>query len=67
MKYIIDRIEGDTAVCELESGSFVDINIKALPPGVKEGDTIEVKIVYGDEEKQRDERIRNLMDDLFVD
>ena len=67
MKYIIDRIEGDIAVCELPSGSFIDIKIDALPPGVNEGDTIEVKVVYAEEEKQRDERIKKLMDDLFVD
>ena len=67
MKYIIDRIEGSIAVCELPSGLFAEIPVEALPADVKEGDTIEVKIVYGDEEKERDERIRRLMDDLFID
>lgn len=67
MKYIVDRIEGEIAVCELPSGLFVDIPVEALPAEVKEGDTIEVKIVYGDEEKERDERIKKLMDDLFID
>ena len=39
MKWIIDRIEGDTAVCETENGGFADIKLESLPIGVKEGDT----------------------------
>jgi hypothetical protein len=43
---IIERIEGDYAVIEdQESGDFVDIPVPWLPPGIKEGDRIDGKLV----------------------
>jgi len=40
MTYIVDRIIDDTAVCEDESGKFVEISATLLPTGVKEGDVL---------------------------
>ena len=37
MNYIVDRIEGEFAVCEDERGRMVDIKLSALPAGIKEG------------------------------
>ena len=39
-KYIIDRFEGDYAVCETGSGGFVNIQKNLLPGGAAEGDVI---------------------------
>ncbi len=39
-KLIIDRFEGDFAVCEQEDKIFINISKNSLPPDVKEGDFI---------------------------
>ena len=39
-KVTIDRIEEDIAVIELDLDNYIDIPIKYLPPGVKEGDKL---------------------------
>ena len=39
-KVIIDRIEEGIAVIELDSENYIDIPIKYLPAGVKEGDKL---------------------------
>ena len=38
--YIIDRFESGFAVCESDSGIMVDIEIKKLPKGAREGDVM---------------------------
>jgi hypothetical protein len=43
MKYSIDRIEGNFAVCEDENGKFTDIEVSTLPEGVGEGDIIAIE------------------------
>jgi hypothetical protein len=40
MRLIIDRFEGDIAVCELEDRSFIDIPKCKLPLEVKVGDCL---------------------------
>lgn len=65
-KLIIDRFEGDFAVCETESLEFVNIPKKALPENAVEGDVITVKI-DGDETRERKKRIDGLMNSLFTD
>ena len=35
--WIIDRFEGDFALCEAEDGNIVQIPRADLPPGVREG------------------------------
>lgn len=67
-RYVVDRIEGEYAVCESENSSFINISLSELPP-VKEGDCL----IYdnfryqkdNDEKKRRKNRIENLMNDLF--
>ena len=56
-KFIVDRIEGDKAVLECENGDMVNLELKALPKNIKEGD----------ETKARKEKIKNLMNSLFED
>lgn len=66
MKYIIDRFEGEFAVCELEDMSMVNVPKKALPQEAREGDSILVTIDSAETE-DRKEDIKKLMDDLFMD
>lgn len=64
MKWIIDRIENNIAVCELENGEMLDVKISALPKGIKEGDVIKLS-VDETETNERKERINKLMNSLF--
>lgn len=41
MRFIIDRIEGELAVCECEDGSYTDILLSQLPSQIKEGSVLE--------------------------
>ena len=40
MQVIIDRIEGELAVCEREDGSLEHIPMHELPEGVREGSVL---------------------------
>lgn len=40
MKYTVDRIEGDFAVCENGSGGFENISLSAFDFAPKDGDTM---------------------------
>ncbi|MCL2088150.1 MAG: DUF3006 domain-containing protein [Oscillospiraceae bacterium] len=68
-RYIIDRIEENMAVCEIDPNSFVNIELKNLPTGVRAGDVV---VCNGDSctidkeqtEKTREEVIR-LQNRLF--
>ena len=66
---IIDRFEGEFAVCELDSGEMMNVLKNLLPKGAKENSVIKEKngIYYLDleEEEKRKERIRKLEDCLF--
>ena len=69
MKIIIDRFEGDYAVCEKENSEMLDIEKHKLPLGAKEGDVIiisEGSIKIDEiETRNRKEKIQNLMDSLW--
>ncbi len=69
MKVIVDRFEGEYAVCEKENLDMINIEIKKLPKGVKEGDVLIIEEdsirIDKDETKNRRNRIRKLMDDLL--
>ena len=41
MKYSIDRIEENIAVCEGDDGSVLKLKLDELPKGTREGDIIE--------------------------
>lgn len=71
MEVIVDRFEGDYAVCEKPNRQMIDIRREKLPPNVKEGDVLTIidnQITINTERrKEREERIRNLMNDLWAD
>ena len=66
MFLIIDRFEGEYAVCEREDRTMVNISKIALPQGVKEGSKIEkvssgYVIVDNSKEKEEiDKRFKSL-------
>lgn len=72
MRYVVDRIEEDFAVCENEeTGEMEEIDIFYLPDGVEEGDIIiydedfdEYYLDY-DEKKIRRARIEDRMEDIW--
>ncbi len=66
MKWIIDRIEDKTAVCETENGLMIDVSLNALPENVKEGDVLSIT-ADAPETDNRKQQIDRLMDDLFID
>ncbi len=64
-KYIIDRFEGETAVCETQDGEIVSIDRASLTDNVREGMVIRCEngVYLADEQEteSRQERIRNLL------
>jgi hypothetical protein len=71
MKYIIDRFEGDLAVCEAEDGKMVDIEKSRLPKNAEVGDVIIFEnghfLVDKEETDKRRKEIEDLMNELFED
>lgn len=65
-KLIIDRFEGDFAVCETEDLEFINIPNAALPEGAKEGDVLTISLDK-EETESRKEKIEGLMNSLFKD
>lgn len=43
-KVVIDRIEGEFAVCEMPDLSMIDINLSLIPGLAKESDSLLIKI-----------------------
>lgn len=65
MKVIIDRFEGEYAICELNVGQFVNIP-KVLFPTAKEGDVIKIEIdIKATEERKK--HIEQLVNNVFED
>ena len=65
MKVIIDRFEGEYAICELNVGQFVNIP-KVLFPNAKEGDVIKIEIdIKATEERKK--HIEQLVNNVFED
>lgn len=69
MHVVIDRFEGNYAVCETEDKKMINIEIAKLSPGAKEGDVLliignNIKI---DTEKTSEKKneIKKLMDELW--
>ncbi len=69
MKVIIDRFEGDFAVCEKHDRTMVTIRRDKLPTGAKEGDVL---VIEGDtikidlsETAKRKKAADDLMKDLW--
>lgn len=65
MKFIIDRIEQDTAIVELESGEILSLPYALLRPlQAKEGDVLRLSIDQEETAKRR-ERVSSLLKDIF--
>ena len=72
MKYIVDRFEGSVAVCNNRlTGEMMDIEKKALPDEIKEGDVVvRKKNGFAIDEQLTEERRKNIktrMNKLFKD
>ncbi|SHE95488.1 DUF3006 domain-containing protein [Clostridium fallax] len=70
-KFIIDRVEGNIAVCEDNKGNMININIKYIIGKIKEGSVIIKKnsLYYIDENltKKRKKEIEELVKGLWVE
>lgn len=72
MRYVVDRLEEEFAVCENEeTGEMEDIDMFYLPDDLEEGDILiydedldEYYIDY-DEKKLRNARIQDKMEDIW--
>ncbi len=69
-KLIIDRFEGNYAICETEDKIQVSIPIDTLPPKCEEGDSLLLNnlgeyIKDVEDKSVREERIRKKMKRLF--
>jgi hypothetical protein len=66
MKFTVDRIEGDIAVCEDENREMHDIAVSEFLFEIKEGMRFEVlEGQYVQLENEQTERIKKLMKDLW--
>jgi len=69
MKIVIDRFEGDIAVCEKEDVTMIDIKRTNLPKDAKEGDVLDicgdVIVIDIEETKKRREKIQAITKDLW--
>ncbi|WP_186429498.1 DUF3006 domain-containing protein [Clostridium sp. BSD9I1] len=67
MKVIIDRFEGDFAVCEKENKAMIDIPKEILPEEAKEGDVLNINISIDTEETEnRKKIIEELTKDIWA-
>jgi len=69
MKVIIDRFEGDFAVCEKEDREMMDIERNKIPVSAKEGDVLNIVndqiIIDSDATEKRKKEIAELTRDLW--
>jgi len=69
MKVIIDRFEGDFAVCEKEDRQMLDIERHKIPSSAKEGDVLDITndqiTIYFKETEKRRKEIEELTKDLW--
>lgn len=71
MKIIIDRFEGNYAVCETEEKKFIDIPKSDIPKGAKEGDVLSKTdngyCIEKTETETKREEVKKRMNRLFVE
>lgn len=69
MKYIIDRFEGEYAICQDENRKMVNIEKVRIPAEAKEGYVLIQQgdrfIIDIDETNRRKQKIQRLMDELW--
>lgn len=70
-EYIIDRFEGEVAVCESPDGTMMEFALADLPDDVREGDVVGLDAtglrLLDKETQRRKTRIEKKIDDLFID
>ncbi|NLL31049.1 MAG: DUF3006 domain-containing protein [Clostridiales bacterium] len=70
VKVIIDRFEGEFAVCEKEDRKIIDIEISKLPSNAKEGDVLNISndtiTIEVEETEKRRRKIEELTKDLWA-
>lgn len=70
MKVIIDRFEGDYAVCEKENCEMIDIKRELLPKEAKENDVLDIQgdeiTIDVKETEKRKKEISELTKDLWA-
>lgn len=64
MKFIIDRFEGNYAVCEDENRVMHNISKSIIPSEAKEGEVLEIVINKAETEKRKKE-IEELTKDMW--
>lgn len=65
---IIDRFEGDMAVCEQDDHNIVNIARKRIPSTAREGDVLvlgEIITIDVEETEKRKAQLRELTEDLW--
>ncbi|HWQ75618.1 MAG TPA: DUF3006 domain-containing protein [Syntrophomonas sp.] len=65
---IIDRFEGDMAVCEQDDHSIVNIARKRIPSAAREGDVLvlgEIITIDVEETEKRKAQLKELTEDLW--
>ncbi len=63
---VVDRIEGDLAVVETEWREVVNIPLKYLPEGTREGNVLDIIFrINPEREKERREEIKKLQEELL--
>ncbi|RKD23651.1 Protein of unknown function [Caminicella sporogenes DSM 14501] len=69
MKVLIDRFEGDYAVCERENREIINIEKYKIPKEAKEGDVLIIEndriIIDKEETEKRKKEIEALTDDIW--
>ena len=69
MKYSIDRIEENIAVCEDDDGNVLKLSVDELPQEIREGDIIEKTesgfIIDADETQFRRKKMAELQRNIF--
>lgn len=70
MRYIIDRFEGEYALCETEQGDFINIERNRIPHNAREGDVLaecgNELIIDFEETEKRKEYVKKLADELWT-
>lgn len=69
MIVIVDRFEGNFAVCEKENRTMINIEISKLPTGTKVGDSLDIncgKIIINEADtKKRKKEIEDEFKDIW--
>lgn len=64
--FIIDRFEGDWAIVETENRLTFNLPRSSLPPGLKEGDVINIQVSIDlVATKERTEQSKRMVENLF--